>query len=76
MLFYRLFTKKKKKKKRERWHACGRLQINLIQAWYDDRYYRTLHFDTSQIDLDLFQGQGCEKATTSAPTILQSYQSI
>ena len=29
------------------------LWINLIQTWYDDRFYCTLHLDTSLTDLDL-----------------------
>ena len=53
------------------------LKIHLIQAWYDDRYYCTLYFDTGQIDLDLdSRSQVCKKAKTSALIISQSCQSI
>ena len=30
--------------------------IDLVQTWYDDRCYWTLHVDTSLIDLDLDSG--------------------
>ena len=34
-------------------HAFGCLQMELIQTWHDDRYYCTLHFDTSLTYLEL-----------------------
>ena len=33
-------------------HACKHLWTNLVQTWYDTRYYWTLHFDTSLLNLD------------------------
>ena len=46
-------------------------------TWHDDRYYCALYFDTRLIDLDLdSMSQECEKAKTSAPIILQSFQLI
>ena len=51
-------------------HAFGRSHINLISTGYgyDDRYYSTLHCDTSQADLDFdSRSQECEKANTLAP---------
>ena len=51
--------------------------MDYIQTWCDDRYYCSLHFDTSLIDLDLdSRSQECEKAKTSAPIISQSLQSV
>ena len=45
--------------------------------WCDDRYYCTLHFDTSLIDLDQdSRSQECKKAKTSGPSISQSFQLI
>ena len=59
------------------WHAFGCLLMDLIQTWYDNRYYCTLNFDTSLIGLDLdSRSQECQKAKTSAPIISQSFQSI
>ena len=44
--------------------------ISFIQTWYDDRYYCTLYFDISLIDVDLdSRSQECEIAPTSAPVI-------
>ena len=40
-------------KKLTRWHVFGRLRIDLIQTWSDDRLYCTLQFDTSLIDIGL-----------------------
>ena len=51
--------------------------MDLIQTWYDDRCYCTLHFDTSLVDLNLDSvSQKCEKAKTSASVISQSFQLI
>ena len=51
--------------------------MDLIQTWYDDRYYCTLHFDTSVTDHDLDSRlQECEKTKTSATIISQSFPSI
>ena len=48
--------------------------MDLIQTWYDDRYYCTLHFDSSLIDLDHdSRSQGYEKAKPSAPIVSQSF---
>ena len=45
-------------------------RISFIQTWYDDRYYCTLHFDTSLTDLGLgSRSQECKKAKTSALSI-------
>ena len=55
------------KKTLQRRHAFGRLGIDLIQTWYDNRYNCTLHFYTSLTDPDLeSRSQECEKAQTSA----------
>ena len=44
------------------WHAQRHLYINLIEAWHNDRYRCTVHFDTWLIALDLnFGSQECEK---------------
>ena len=49
----------------------------MIQIWCDDRYYCTLHFDTSLFDLDLHsRSQECENEITSAPIASQTFQSI
>ena len=48
------------------WHAfkC------LIQPWYGDRYYCTVHFDSSLIDLGFdSRSRECEKANTSVQII-------
>ena len=49
---------------------------DLIQTWYDDRYFCTLHFDTSLTDHDLDSRSQREKAETSVPIISESFQSI
>ena len=55
----------------------GYLRINLLQTWYDDRYYRTLHLDTSLIDLDRdSRSQECKKAKSSAAIISQNFRTI
>ena len=55
----------------------ARVRIKLIQSWYYDRYYCTVHFDISLVDLDLVsRSQECEKATTSARIISESFQLI
>ena len=48
---------------------------SMVQNWFDDRYYWSLHSDTSLTDLDS-RSQECEKAKTSAPIISQSFQII
>ena len=54
-------------------HAFGCLWIDLIQTWYSNRYYCTLHFDTSLIGLDLYsRSLEHEEAKTSS----QSFQSV
>ena len=59
------------------WHAFGRLLINLIQTWYDDRCYCTLHFNISPVDLDHdSRSQKCKKTKPSVPIISQSFQMI
>ena len=40
-------------KKLKCWHAFRRIQINLIQTWCDDRYYRILHFHFNPVDIYL-----------------------
>ena len=51
--------------------------MDLIQTWFDDNYYCTLHFDTSLLDLDLAsRSQVCKKAKTSLPIISQGFQPI
>ena len=46
--------------------------MDLIEIWYDDTYYCTLHFETSLIDLDPDSwSQECKKAKTSVPIISQ-----
>ena len=48
--------------------------MDLIQTWFDGRYYCTLHFDTSVIDLDLdSRTEQCEKAETSVTIVSQSF---
>ena len=65
------------KKHQQYWHAFRHWQISLIQTWYDDRYYWTVHCSISLIDLDLDKRLlECEKAKTSAPIIKQSFQLI
>ena len=74
-------TKQKQKQKQKtlekqaREHAFGCLRMDLIQSWYDDKYYCTLHFDTS-LTLVILWSQECEIAECSAPIISQSFQSI
>ena len=56
--------------------ACifGWWWIDLIQTWYDDRYYRTLYFDTDLIYLDLdSMSQECKKAKTYVPIIYKVF---
>ena len=61
----------------KRRRAFGHLRLSLIQTWYNYRFYCTLHFVTSLIDVDLHsRSQECEKAKTSAPVISQSFQSF
>ena len=51
--------------------------MDLIQIWHDDRYYYTIQFNISMINLDLdSRSQECEKANVSAPIISHSFQSI
>ena len=40
----------------QHWHTLRHLWIDLMQTWYDNRYYWTKQFDTSLIDHDLIQG--------------------
>ena len=48
--------------------------MDLIQTWYDDGYYCTLHFDTSLIDLYFdSRSQECEKAKTAVPVISEIF---
>ena len=50
--------------------AC--LCVDLIETWYHNRYYCTLHFDNSLIDLDIdSRPQKCKKANTSLQIIKQ-----
>ena len=66
-------------KKLSHWHAFRCLWMDLIQTQYDDRYYCTLHFDTSLIDLYLdldSRSQDCEKANNFFTNYLKSVQSI
>ena len=57
--------------------ACMWMFMNLVQSWFDDRYYRTLRLDTSQTDLDRDpRSQECKKATTCAAVISQSFVSV
>ena len=47
------------------WHVFGCLRKDLIKAWYGDRYYCSLDFDTSLIDFGLdSRTQECDKANT------------
>ena len=51
--------------------------MDLVQTWYDVRFYWTLHFCTDLIDLDFDSRlRECKKANTSAPIISQRFQSI
>ena len=51
--------------------------MDVIQTWENDRYYCTLHFDTSLLDPDFDSRlQECETARTSEPIISQIFQSI
>ena len=53
--------------------------MDLIQTWYDNRCYHTLHFDTITSLIDLAfdsRPQESKKAKTSAPVISQSFQWI
>ena len=60
--------------KKNSWHphAFRCLWVSLIYTWYDDRYYCTVHFSTSLIDLDS-KSQECKKANISLPIISQSF---
>ena len=51
--------------------------MDLIHIWYDDRYFCTLHFDTSRFDFDLDSRlQECKKAKASVPNISKSFKSV
>ena len=56
-----------------RCHAFGRLQISLIQIWYDDRSILLYSTFLWYIDLDVDSGSQCLKARTSAPVFSQSF---
>ena len=44
------------------WHLFRCIWSSLLQTWYHDKYYHTLHFDFRVIDLDLCsRSQGCKK---------------
>ena len=44
--------------------------MDLIQTWFDDRYYGTLQFHSKHIDFDFdSRSQQCEKVKTPAPVI-------
>ena len=61
-------------KKLWRWCAFGPLWNDLVQTWYDDRYYWALHFSTCLTDLDFVsRSQECYKARTAAAIISQSF---
>ena len=47
--------------------------MDLIRTWYDDRYFCTLHFDTSLIYLDVESRS--HESETSAQVISHSFQS-
>ena len=56
--------------------SCELLWIDLVQPWYNDRYYWVLHFRAHLYDLDInsvtklwpwFKVTECEKAKTSFP---------
>ena len=65
LLFYWLYQK--------RWYAFRRLWTALIQTWCDDRYYHTLHFDTSLTNFDLDSlSHEYKKAKPSVPVISQN----
>ena len=55
--------------------AFEQLWTDFVEIYYDDRYYWTLHFDTSLRVLDLHsRSQKCQKARTSASIISQCFQ--
>ena len=64
------------------WHVFRCLWIDLLWIWCDDRWYWTVHFDTTlpvKLTVTLIKQsmpQECEKAKTSAPIISQSFQLI
>ena len=63
-------------KKLQRWRAFGRLWIDLVYTWYDDRHSRTQYFSTSLLYLYLeLRSQECKKARTFAAIISQFFQS-
>ena len=51
--------------------------MDLIQTRYDNRYYCTLHFNTSLIDLNVdSRSQERKKVKPSVAIISQSFQSV
>ena len=57
-----------------RWPAFSCFGVDLVESWYDDRYYWTLQCDTSLLDFDLhLRWQEWEKAKSSALIISQTH---